>query len=436
MFNSQSLDNFSATSIGVPQLSNLTYDKLLFYKKILSNKENSSDSINDINLFLDSYDGDLDINIDEFRAARDTFSWFFQHSEYLDKKQKGLLLYNHFEEVKDTDNLMFELFLNGKNITENYSDCIEAPSFYQEDQSAIGEWFSFNELGLLNGLKFYETNFHCSEDVVYKIKKYLNKFLSEKELENVEVRPSKLNKFIFHKTPLLDNKSLWEIMVSNYKNINESFKYIDYIKANRTEQNRVVFFNSKKEGYSSSFVQSEKKFLKEIQNLFELPGEIKVKELEHSVYALYLDNVNLADLGFGFSQLIPIILKVIHSGENRTLIIEEPEANLHPKLQSKLADFFVISQKYFPTVHFIIETHSEYFIRKLQYLTAKKEIRPEDSIIYYFNDDKYVSAEEPKVKPIEINENGGLTDSFGPGFYDEATSLKFELMKLNQAQNN
>ena len=87
-------------------------------------------------------------------------------------------------------------------------------------------------------------------------------------------------------------------------------------------------------------------------------------------------------------------------------------------------------------MQFIVETHSEYLIRKLQYLTAKKELQPDQSVIYYFNADKYVSREEPKVKKIEITPTGNLTDTFGPGFYDEATRLKFDLMHINKEQNN
>jgi predicted ATPase len=181
------------------------------------------------------------------------------------------------------------------------------------------------------------------------------------------------------------------------------------------------------------------------------------------VYLLINDKKTaLADVGFGYSQLIPIILKlatmtasidkadgVFNPGEyqnnmynfreykeNKILIIEEPEANLHPNLQSKLADMLVTTIETYPYINFIIETHSEYLIRKLQFLTASKKVGTEKSIIYYFNADNYVTANEPKVKPIEIRENGSLSDTFGPGFYDEISRLQFDLMKLNKEQSN
>ena len=72
----------------------------------------------------------------------------------------------------------------------------------------------------------------------------------------------------------------------------------------------------------------------------------------------------------------------------------------------------------------------------MQFLTAKDQLPTSDSIIYYFNADKFVTSKEPKVKKIEITETGNLTDSFGPGFFDEVTQLQFDLMKVNMEQRN
>jgi energy-coupling factor transporter ATP-binding protein EcfA2 len=171
----------------------------------------------------------------------------------------------------------------------------------------------------------------------------------------------------------------------------------------------------------------------------------------------------LADVGFGVSQVLSFIfeiaLKISAIGlldnmppdvtdqitdfyfediySQGLIIIEEPESNLHPANQSRLADIIVKATKTFG-IQFIIETHSEYLIRKLQYLTAKGEqqLKPEDSIIYYFHHPDKVPAGEKQVKKINIQADGSLTDDFGTGFFDEAMNLKFELLELRNPQKN
>jgi predicted ATPase len=129
---------------------------------------------------------------------------------------------------------------------------------------------------------------------------------------------------------------------------------------------------------------------------------------------------------------------------------------LHPKLQSLLADFFVLTINNFPGFRFIIETHSEYFIRKLQYLTAlnessnnediEKSISPDKSIIYYFNEERLdengnrLNINEKKVKEIKIKKNGNLSSRFGSGFFDESVRLQFQLLdqlkEITKTQQN
>jgi predicted ATP-dependent endonuclease of OLD family len=157
------------------------------------------------------------------------------------------------------------------------------------------------------------------------------------------------------------------------------------------------------------------------------------------------DNVyELSDLGFGASQIVTILLTIVTNfyenietdyRASLTYAIEEPETNLHPKLQSKLADLFVEAIKKF-RCQFIIETHSEYLIRKLQYLTAKKTLKPEDTVIYYFTEPEKVTEGRKQVERINILEDGNLDNDFGPGFFDEATNLKFDLLRLKNTQKN
>jgi predicted ATPase len=98
-----------------------------------------------------------------------------------------------------------------------------------------------------------------------------------------------------------------------------------------------------------------------------------------------------------------------------------------------LADFLVdVARKFHITL--LVETHSEYLIRKLQYLTAKKEITPADTAIYYFYDPENVPAGKKQVEKINIQEDGRLDKNFGEGFFDEASQL-ISLLWQTQMQN-
>jgi predicted ATPase len=111
-----------------------------------------------------------------------------------------------------------------------------------------------------------------------------------------------------------------------------------------------------------------------------------------------------------------------------SICVEEPEVHLHPKYQSMLAEMFVEAyQKY--NIHFIIETHSEYLIRKLQVMVADKEnvLSPNDvSLNYVEKDENGVSHN----RQIKIQEDGRLTEPFGPGFFDESKSLVMQMLKF------
>ncbi len=108
------------------------------------------------------------------------------------------------------------------------------------------------------------------------------------------------------------------------------------------------------------------------------------------------------------------------------LTVEEPEANLHPAFQSKLADFFIDAYNTF-NIKFIVETHSEYLVRKLQYLTAKGDLKINDTVIYYFHHSDRIPEGKKQVYKINIDNRGRLTENFGEGFFDVAGELEFLL---------
>lgn len=163
----------------------------------------------------------------------------------------------------------------------------------------------------------------------------------------------------------------------------------------------------------------------------------------------------LADLGYGITQLFSILLQIeemilssLYSRlrnvagvygdvsvfekytslpfEAKTVAIEEPEIHLHPKYQSLLAEMFYEAYKEY-NIQFIIETHSEYLLRKIQTFVGAKKLAPNEVSMIYVEDDDEVRKGAQKVRRIPVKEDGRLAAPFGPGFYDEADNLSLEL---------
>ena len=87
---------------------------------------------------------------------------------------------------------------------------------------------------------------------------------------------------------------------------------------------------------------------------------------------------HISDLGLGITQLIPIIIYTAdYLGSNKLLFIEEPGIHLHPSLQSKLADFVYSSIQ--QNIKFVFETHSVYFLRKLEVYMSNSREKPLDN---------------------------------------------------------
>lgn len=157
---------------------------------------------------------------------------------------------------------------------------------------------------------------------------------------------------------------------------------------------------------------------------------------------------SLIDEGSGINNLLSILLFLsikldftpqdtykFEEKKKKIIILEEPESNLHPCLQSKVAD--ILSDYISKTEDIlIVETHSEYLIRKLQYLVAKKKLQPDNVIIYYFN--LLLSDENLKIESYSINidQNGILDKEFGTGFFDEADNIAIDLFTLKKSQQN
>lgn len=107
-----------------------------------------------------------------------------------------------------------------------------------------------------------------------------------------------------------------------------------------------------------------------------------------------------------------------------TLLTEQPELHLHPKLQSELAILFADTiNKTSGYGNMIIETHSEHLIRKIQVLIARGELDRSKLSVQYFNNENGIT----KVETMEIDEHGLFVKDWPNGFFDDSVNLTMEL---------
>lgn len=165
--------------------------------------------------------------------------------------------------------------------------------------------------------------------------------------------------------------------------------------------------------------------------------------------------VLLADEGYGVYQIVLLLLSIEteieklndkrlsgfgHSyglflgGLQKTIILEEPEANLHPAFQASLAHIFYDAYKRSGgLLRFIIETHSEYLIRATQLIVAQQKYKNEEEleeknpfVVYYIP--KAKDAYDMKYLP-----SGRFARKFGKGFFDAASNLAFGLYEIENS---
>jgi predicted ATPase len=210
--------------------------------------------------------------------------------------------------------------------------------------------------------------------------------------------------------------------------------------------NRVLKDFIQTESYFKKSEYSEiRDFLSKWLKEFELGERLTVKREFGIATSVQLQkgkfNIDLSDFGFGSTQLIVILLEIINLAGIKIssnpplspywlIAVEEPESNLHPDFQSKLAEMFLEANNLFG-IQLIIETHSEYMIRKYQNLIADKKVESNNVEVYYMNSLSDIEKTGKQIVRMKPNSDGSFSNSFGSGFYDEAGKLVMDLYNLN-----
>ncbi len=127
--------------------------------------------------------------------------------------------------------------------------------------------------------------------------------------------------------------------------------------------------------------------------------------------------VLIADFGFGVSQCLPIFVQGAVMAPYTSLMVEQPEAQLHPTAQLELGSFFAdLWNK--RKVGFIIETHSDNILLRLRRLIARGDLSHQDVSVAFFTFDEE-RGNMPMVKNLDIYENGWMQAGLPMEFFGE-----------------
>ncbi len=123
------------------------------------------------------------------------------------------------------------------------------------------------------------------------------------------------------------------------------------------------------------------------------------------------DLVSVADVGFGVSQTLPVLVALHAAEAGRLVYLEEPEIHLHPRAQTKLAGILAGAAK--RGVRVVAETHSSLLLRAIQTLVAKGDLDPELVRLHWFTRDADGVTQVSSTQPDANGAFGDWPEDFG-----------------------
>jgi predicted ATPase len=131
------------------------------------------------------------------------------------------------------------------------------------------------------------------------------------------------------------------------------------------------------------------------------------------------------NVGFGYSYTLPIIVAGLIAKSNEILIVENPEAHLHPRAQSRLAQFLVKVAN--TGVQIFIESHSDHILNALRVEVKKEAIAHQEVKVFFFANQDNNQNTTPEVFNLEIDADGRI-EEWPDGFFDEWNNNLIELL--------
>lgn len=223
--------------------------------------------------------------------------------------------------------------------------------------------------------------------------------------------------------------------------------------------NDIIPYSVGNTGENTGYVLSEMDKLQKINGDFRLPKELRISEIdrfsanceewlnviipdtkiqysvdvEKNITTVMLQNQGEFHLpiatGFGITYVLPIIVQALAASmiKNSILIVENPEAHLHPLSQSRLGKFLALAA--INGVQIVLETHSEHIVDGCRIQIAKEKQCENMKILFFEKRDN-----KSDCKNINIQDNGEL-DEWPEGFFDQKRADLRELLEMRRCGN-
>lgn len=126
------------------------------------------------------------------------------------------------------------------------------------------------------------------------------------------------------------------------------------------------------------------------------------------------------NVGFGFSYLLPVIIGVLSATPGSLILIENPEAHLHPAAQSKIGKLLALAAE--NGVQILIETHSDHLLNGIRVMVKGNskwgKLQANKTQIHYFTSDIVEDTEMKYKISFKVKDNGEI-ERWPKGFFDE-----------------
>ena len=311
--------------------------------------------------------------------------------------------------------------INNLNVELNGAYCLALGT--SEQVLPINSNEDFVEIKFVDGESYLSVKYNTGEGNELHI--------TPNEVQNTLGNESKLfaQEFFYLNAERIGPRIRQGVKFYDYPNVGWQGEFVAQILGNSEFTQKFVVDEERRITESPRIEQQTKSWMN-----FILPGfDIEASYREELLSAqIRVDNsftrgnpVLATNVGFGISYVLPIVVTGLLAPKGCFMIVENPEAHLHPSAQSRIGRFLAAVAN--AGVNVIVETHSDHVINGIQIATVKNEINSSLVTINYFSPKK----QQPECVSISLNEKGELS-KWPDGFFDQTQKDFAQLIELRK----